>query len=58
MHEGHPSHGPKGTFTDEIVGNPTVLPIAEHPVDTGGKTLALSEAFDLLGLRFSPRIRT
>ena len=27
---------------DEILGNPTDLPIAEHTVDTGGQTLALS----------------
>ncbi len=48
----------EGTFTlDEILGNPTDLPIAEHAVDTAGQTLALFAAFDLVGLRFSPRIR-
>ena len=49
---------PEGSFTlDEVLGNPTDLPIAEHTVDTGGQTLALFAAFDLVGLRFSPRIR-
>ena len=48
----------EGTFTlDEILGNPTDLPIAEHAVDTAGQTLALFAAFDLVGLRFAPRIR-
>ena len=48
---------PEGSFTlDEVLGNPTDLPIAEHTVDTGGQTLALFAAFDLVGLRFSPRI--
>ena len=42
---------------DEILGNPTDLPIAEHAVDTAGQTLAVFAAFDLVGLRFSPRIR-
>ncbi len=49
---------PEGSFTlDEVLGNPTDLPIAEHTVDTGGQTLALFAAFCLVGLRFSPRIR-
>jgi TnpA family transposase len=39
------------------LGNPTDLPIAEHTVDSGGQTLALFAAFDLVGPRFSPRIR-
>lgn len=53
-----PSTVPEASFTlDEILGNPTDLPIAEHTVDTGGQTLALFAAFDLVGLRFSPRIR-
>jgi TnpA family transposase len=53
-----PSTIPEGSFTlDEILGNPTDLPIAEHTTDTGGQTLALFAAFDLVGLRFSPRIR-
>ncbi len=42
---------------DEILGNPTDLPIAEHTTDTSGQTLANFALFDLLGLRFSPRIR-
>lgn len=53
-----PSTVPEASFTlDEILGNPTDLPIAEHTVDTAGQTLALFAAFDLVGLRFSPRIR-
>lgn len=53
-----PSTIPEGSFTlDEILGNPADLPIAEHTTDTGGQTLALFAAFDLVGLRFSPRIR-
>lgn len=53
-----PSTVLEGTFTlDEILGNPTDLPIAEHAVDTAGQTLAVFAAFDLVGLRFSPRIR-
>jgi TnpA family transposase len=53
-----PSTIPEGSFTlDEILGNPTDLPVAEHTTDTGGQTLALFAAFDLVGLRFSPRIR-
>jgi TnpA family transposase len=53
-----PSTVPEGSFTlDEILGNPTDLPIAEHTADTAGQTLALFAAFDLVGLRFSPRIR-
>jgi len=42
---------------DEILGNPTDLPIAEHAVDTHGQTFAAFAAFDLLGLHLSPRIR-
>ena len=42
---------------DEILGNPTELPIAEHATDTTGQTLATFGVFDLLGLRLSPRIR-
>jgi TnpA family transposase len=53
-----PATIPEASFTlDEILGNPTDLPIAEHTVDTGGQTLAPFAAFDLVGLRFSPRIR-
>ena len=42
---------------DEIFGNPTDLPIAEHTVDTAGQTLATFAIFNLAGLQFSPRIR-
>jgi len=42
---------------DEIFGNPTDLPIAEHTTDTAGQTLATFGIFDLAGLQFSPRIR-
>jgi TnpA family transposase len=42
---------------DEIFGNPTDLPIAEHTTDTAGQTLATFAIFDLAGLQFSPRIR-
>jgi TnpA family transposase len=42
---------------DEILGNPTDLPVAEHAVDTSGQSLAIFAACDLLDLRFSPRIR-
>ena len=42
---------------DEIFGNPTDLPIAEHTVDTAGQTLATFAIFHLAGLQFSPRIR-
>lgn len=53
-----PSTVLEGAFTlDEILGNPTDLLIAEHAVDTAGQTLAVFAAFDLVGLRFSPRIR-
>ena len=49
--QGHPTHDPEGSSTpDEILGNPTDLPIAKHAVDTGGKTVALFAAFDLMGL--------
>ena len=42
---------------DEILGDPTDLPVAEHATDTSGQTFAVFAACDLLGLRFSPRIR-
>ncbi len=42
---------------DEIFGNPTDLPIAEHTTDTAGQTLATFAIFNLAGLQFSPRIR-
>ena len=38
---------------DEIFGNPTDLPIAEHTTDTAGQTLATFGIFDLAGLQFS-----
>lgn len=45
------------TFTlDEILGNTTELPIAEHTTDTHGQTLATFALFDLTGYRLSPRI--
>ena len=45
------------TFTlDEILGNPTELPIIEHTTDTHGQTLATFALFDLTGYRLSPRI--
>ena len=45
------------TFTlDEILGNTTELPIAEHTTDTHGQTLATFAMFDLTGYRLSPRI--
>lgn len=42
---------------DEILGNSTDLPIAEHATDTHGVTLVNFGLFDLLGLQLSPRIR-
>lgn len=42
---------------DEIMGNATDLPIAEHATDTHGVTLVNFALFDLVGLVFSPRIR-
>ena len=41
---------------DEILGNTTDLPIAEHTTDTHGQTLLTFALFDLVGLRLSPRI--
>ncbi len=41
---------------DEILGNTTELPIAEHTTDTHGQTLATFALFDLTGYRLSPRI--
>jgi len=40
---------------DDIFGNPTDLPIAEHTTDTAGQTLATFAIFNLAGLQFSPR---
>jgi TnpA family transposase len=42
---------------DEILGNATDVPIAEHATDTHGVTLVNFGLFDLLGLQLSPRIR-
>jgi TnpA family transposase len=42
---------------DGILDNQTVLPIAEHATDTHGYTEMIFGTFDLLGLRFAPRIR-
>ena len=43
---------------DDIFGNPTDLPIAEHTTDTAGQTLATFAIFHLAGLQFSPRPAT
>ena len=42
---------------DEILNNETELAILEHTTDTAGFTHLISALFDLLGLRFSPRLR-
>lgn len=42
---------------DEILNNETELSIVEHTTDTAGYTELVFALFDLLGLRFSPRIR-
>ena len=42
---------------DEILNNETELPILEHTTDTAGFTDLICALFDLLGLRFSPRLR-
>jgi len=42
---------------DEILNNETELPILEHATDTAGFTDLIFALFDLLGLRFSPRLR-
>ena len=49
---------PEATFVlDEILGNQTDLPIAEHATDTAGASLVNFALFDLVGKQFSPRIR-
>jgi TnpA family transposase len=49
---------PEATFVlDEILGNQTELPIAEHATDTAGASLVNFALFDLVGKQFSPRIR-
>jgi TnpA family transposase len=42
---------------DEILGNETELSINEHTTDTSGYTELIFALFDLLDLRFSPRIK-
>jgi TnpA family transposase len=42
---------------DEILGNETELSIVEHTTDTAGYTDLVFALFDLLDMRFSPRIR-
>lgn len=42
---------------DEIINNETELSIVEHTTDTAGYTELIFALFDLLGLRFSPKIR-
>ena len=42
---------------DAILDNETDLAIAEHTTDTAGYTDLIFGLFDLLGLRYSPRIR-
>lgn len=42
---------------DEILGNETELSIVEHTTDTAGYTEIVFALFDLLGRRFSPRLR-
>jgi len=49
---------PEATYVlDEILGNQTDLPIAEHATDTAGASLVNFALFDLVGMVFSPRIR-
>jgi TnpA family transposase len=42
---------------DEICNNETELPIREHTTDTAGATEVIFALFDLLGYRFTPRLR-
>jgi TnpA family transposase len=42
---------------DEVLNNETELSILEHTTDTAGYTEVIFALFDLLGMRFSPRIR-
>jgi TnpA family transposase len=42
---------------DEICNNETELPIREHTTDTAGATEIIFALFDLLGCRFTPRLR-
>jgi len=57
-HEVIPSTVRDATYVlDEILGNETELPVAEHTVDTHGFTEVVFALFSALGLTFSPRIR-
>ena len=42
---------------DEILDNETELEVVEHTTDTAGYTDLVFALFDLLGMRFAPRIR-
>ena len=42
---------------DAILGNETELALLEHTTDTAGVTEMIFALFDLLGLRFTPRLR-
>lgn len=42
---------------DGLLDNETELPLFEHTTDTAGYTELIFALFDLLGLRFSPRIK-
>lgn len=42
---------------EAILGNETELAIVEHTTDTAGATEMIFALFDLLGLRFTPRLR-
>jgi TnpA family transposase len=42
---------------DEICNSATDLPIVEHTTDTAGATEMIFALFDLLGYRFTPRLR-
>ena len=42
---------------DAILGNETELAILEHTTDTAGATEIIFALFDLLGMRFTPRLR-
>jgi TnpA family transposase len=42
---------------DAILGNETELASVEHTTDTAGATESIFALFDLLGLRFTPRLR-
>jgi len=51
-------HGTGCTYVlDAILGNETELAILEHTTDTAGATEIIFALFDLLGLRFTPRLR-